>query len=238
MNIRFEKNNTQEHAGLYISQLIREHRGKPLLLLLSGGSSLEIVRTVESIDKILFGKRITIAMVDERFSTDRSVNNFAQLMQTQFFIDATRKGCNFFDSRVHTNDTSEALCIRFEKFLRMWEKIHPRGVIIALLGIGEDGHTAGIMPCPDDEALFKTRFENEQSWVVAYPANVSGRNLERITVTNTFLRLVHHSVVYAIGSQKEKILKRVTLLKKDVHRYPARIIHSMQDVTLFTDITF
>ncbi len=47
-----------------------------------------------------------------------------------------------------------ALAQRMEKNLRAWKNQNPQGKIIATLGIGADGHTAGIFPFADNSSTF------------------------------------------------------------------------------------
>ena len=72
--------------------------------------------------------------------------------------------------------------------------------------------------------------------------NVGGRGERenayplRVTITMTFLRIVDHSVLYTVGKEKEDALSRTLKTEGTLREMPARIIHEMKDVHLFTDI--
>jgi len=56
----------------------------------------------------------------------------------------------------------EKLAHRYESSLFEWAKKHPEGKIIATMGIGFDGHTAGIMPYPENPETFARLFEDKE----------------------------------------------------------------------------
>ena len=104
-------------------------------------------------------------------------------------------------------------------------------------GIGEDGHTAGIMPYPENSALFKSLFDDPEKWVVGYDAEGRNEHPLRVTVTLSFLReVVDHSIVYAVGDGKKEALRQVLAETGTLWQTPARIIHEMRNVMLFTDL--
>jgi 6-phosphogluconolactonase len=69
---------------------------------------------------------------------------------------------------------------------------------VTLLGIGDDGHTASLLP--DQPAL-----EETQRWVVAVP---SGRSEPRITLTYPALDSSRDAVFLAVGVQKRSVVQR------------------------------
>lgn len=292
-------------AGKQTAVLVKRQKNTPVLLLLSGGSALGLVDTI---DPLILGARVTVGMLDERYSRDPSVNNFAQLVHHSFYEEGQKRGARFLDTRVrvtHMSDeevpeTFEELTKRFENSLRAWKEQNPAGRVIVTQGIGEDGHTAGIMPYPLQRETFEALFENEAKWVVGYNVKEeakktgdtvlkvkkerlrkSPRNLHpfagdvmafrgnsplfggsdplvgavkvlwssrlssaggvyplRVTATCPFLRgVVDDAIVYVVGRNKRAVLERVLWEKTRVWEIPARIIHQMKSVFLFTDIS-
>lgn len=206
----------------------------PVLLMVSGGSSLELLDGIEMRN---VGKHITITALDERVSEDPAVNNFSQLVQTEFYKKAERKGIDYIDTRLHRNISLGRFAGKFELGLRAWRRKHPKGKIMCAQGIGEDGHTAGILPYPENPRRFQWLFEKQNQWVVGY--NATRRKSEytrRITVTLPFLRTeVDCSVAYATGSRKRKAVRRVSAKHGSLAKTPARILREMKNVTLFVD---
>jgi len=68
-------------AADHLNQALTEYRTQSVLLMLSGGSALTIL---EQVNVSLLGPHVTITTLDERFSIDSTVNNFAQIAATNF----------------------------------------------------------------------------------------------------------------------------------------------------------
>lgn len=194
-----------KQAGALLSGLLVQ---KPLLLFLSGGSSLDLL---DYTDTSGLNEQVAIGVLDERG------DNFARLRETRFFAEAQKKG-------IHTMDLEEGA-------LRAW-----KGRIVITLGIGPDGHTAGILPYPEDAAAFEILFNDPNHWVVGYDAAGKNPYPLRVTVTLPFLRQVDASVVYACGKGKKEALTRLIAREGSLAETPARITCEMKRVSLFTDL--
>lgn len=218
-----------------LNRALETIRSAPLLLLLSGGSALELLAGVR---RELLGTHTTISVLDERYSTDPKISNFAQLVGLPFFQAAQAAGAVFINTRVEGRETQEALAKRLEEALRSWKSTHPDGQVVATQGIGADGHTAGIFPYMGVAGQFRQLFENEERWVVAYDATPA-RNAHplRVTVTMPFLRnVIDESIVYAVGEEKRAALERVYAETGTLFETPARIVREMKSALLFTAI--
>lgn len=232
---------TKDEATLHTAKAINRtlaklyKENKPSLLLLSGGSAYAVL---SHIDDDVLSEKTTITVLDERYSTDPTVNNMAQLQQTAFFQFVQKRKCHVIDTRVHQQESLDELAARFDKALSAWKNNNPDGEIVALLGIGPDSHTSGILPFPENSALFSQQFENAERIVVGYDAEGKNPYRYRVTTTNTFLRdFIDHSFVYAVGENKKEALSRVLAEDGDLPTTPARILREMKRVDLFTDVT-
>jgi len=221
-------NSPSETAGKTISEALRRHGEKQILLLLSGGSALSIL---EHVDKDVLGSRVTITTLDERFSSDSAINNFAQIEATDFYANASRCGVQAISTRVDATDTLEECGKRFEKSLREWRIKNTDGVMLATMGVGEDGHTAGIFPGTRNADF------SSDAWVISYvlPKAVNVYH-ERITVTYTFLRTqITEAVVYAVGEKKRQVIAQVVNQPCELEKLPICIVNELTSVTLITD---
>ena len=229
----------ENKAGEALAGLLREKKQtqSPVLLLLSGGSAFDVLRVI---DRSLLGEHVTISMLDERYSDDPSVSNFAQLFGKPFFAEALASGANYIDTRPENNESPQKLASRIENKLKdcVRDTKFKKRSIYATMGIGEDGHTAGIMPFPENPDLFGQLFEQELTWVIAYDAGDKTPYPSRITVTLPFLRShVDYAFAYVVGEQKKKALRDVDVAEGSLAKTPARILREMKNVQIFTDIS-
>ena len=219
-----------QEAGQALSQTLARQTKSPILLLLSGGSALSVL---EYVDEDVIGPYITIGVLDERFSTDISVTNFAQVKQTPFFKRALLRGIQTLDAGIHTDDTAVTLARRLEQEIVDWKKNNQEGVVIVTMGIGSDGHTAGIFP--GDYGIDW----NGKDLAVAYqiPATINSYTV-RITVTNTFLtQYVDEAIVFAIGKEKQSQVLALEQQDMAILDTPIGIFAKMKQVTLFTSLS-
>jgi 6-phosphogluconolactonase/glucosamine-6-phosphate isomerase/deaminase len=219
-------------ASEAVRDTLAAHKNVPILFLVAGGSSMSLL---PSLTHDLFDARVTMGVLDERFSTDPTINNYAQLAKTDFYGMAVTRGVSVIETLPKTDETIDDLAERFGTELKNWRISHADGVIIALQGIGPDSHTAGMMPYPDDESMFKFLFEDPSVWVVGYDASFRHKYPLRVTVTMPFLRMTTTSIVYAVGEDKKKALTSALAPTGELYRTPARIIHEMPHCLLYTD---
>jgi 6-phosphogluconolactonase/glucosamine-6-phosphate isomerase/deaminase len=218
-----------------INKLLKNNNYLPILLLLSGGSAF---RLLQGLDTDNLGKHITISVLDERFCGGMSVSNYFRLENTEFFLKARLKDCNFLNSVPKTDESIDELVLRLEQNLKYWKEKNNRGIVVITQGIGEDGHTAGIMPYPKDTKTFINLFETDR-WVVGYDAGEKNKYPLRVTTTITFLKqVVDYSIVYVIGAEKKEVLQKLFSDKYNIYSLPAKVVFEMKDAELFTDQRF
>lgn len=215
-----------------LTDALMQRSSDDILLLFSGGSPLEIAKLLSP---DIFSSRITLGVSDERFSTDPTVNNFAQLMTMPWYKTAVSLGAQIIDSRPLSTETLEESGRRLDTALKAWRDMKPHGSIIITQGIGLDGHTSGMMPYPDHQEFFDRTFINTTSWAVGYDAKERNKYPLRVTTTAPFLKIVDLSIVFACGEDKQRPLEQVFASKSQVHEIPGRLIHHMRDCRLFTD---
>lgn len=219
-----DKSKLRQLATSELSSLIKKNNDKPILFLTSGGSSIELLENLQ-VDH----PKLSIGVLDERYSTDPTANNFAQLLETSFYKENEKHIEKVLDTRVKDRETLEELSQRFEDLLKTWKENNPSGIIIATLGVGPDGHISGINPHADN-----TLFNNERSWVVGYESTL--KPAFRVTTTFPFLRLIDYGVSFVTGENKKEAFTRILSDEGNISDTPGRILHEMRNVILFTDI--
>lgn len=228
------KDETAKAAAAALASLLNQP--SPILLLLASGSSLGLLDHLKATE---LSKRITIGMIDERYDINSAINNFAQMSVTPFAQVAAQRGASFIDSRVQTGETLEQFARRLESAWKAWTTQYPNGNIIATLGMGADGHTVGIMPYPENKALFKRLFDDVKRWVVGYDVESKHQYRLRATATLPFLRIeVDAAIVYVVGDDKRQGLARVVAEDGGEHETPARAWRDMRNLQVFTDINY
>ena len=127
----------------------------------------------------------------------------------------------------------EELAEYYEQELRHWRRAHPRGAIMATMGIAENGHTAGIMPFPEDPVRFKELFEGER-WIIAYDVGKKDHFPLRITTTFTFLRTIDIVGIFIVGRAKGDMF-RALMGGDNCTELPGRIIKTLPRGAIYTD---
>lgn len=227
-----------QNASLKLNQILGELRNAntKVLLLLSGGSSLEILSQINTQS---LSQNVMIAPLDERYSKEPTENNMALIMNTDFFKHVLDAGCYYIDTRVGESETQQSLQLRFEKALSEWLVQNPDGKIVATIGMGQDGHISGMMPYPESDEKFLNLFDDPDGHlVVAYDATGKNQYPLRVTTTMHMLRNIDYAVGYIVGEGKKDAMDKLFDRKGEVYVTPARILREIKgEVEIFTDIT-
>lgn len=231
-------------------ELLGTYKKNKVLLLLSGGSVVNLYKKLaeylQSVD--IKENSLVFAQVDERFQpgsnnpiiklsnnqvSNENINSI-QIGKTGLWEACRKKNIPYYlipqegTLDEAANNYNETLKNLFEHF----------SYKIGVLGIGEDGHTAGLLPGFE-------KFWNTQKYVVGYelgqnnPRGLSGQqNLrQRITVTPKALWQLDHAIIVAGGEKKREALEKIKDMRiKDMNKYPAVILRKIKKVDLFTDI--
>jgi 6-phosphogluconolactonase len=214
-------------AAETLGTLLIEYVDQPILLLLSGGSAFSFL---ELVSRESLSDRVTIGVLDERFDVRPTANNFTQLAATQFFVDACARGCTYIDTRVEGRESLADMAARYDDAIMEWQAEHPEGVVIATLGLGADGHTAGIFP--GTTALLETYTTNVAPLEVAPEVN---EYTKRVTVTPYFLRTeLTAALAYVVGEGKCQVLTDVIAGKGEVYDLPGLLWREIPNLTVIT----
>jgi 6-phosphogluconolactonase/glucosamine-6-phosphate isomerase/deaminase len=183
----------------------------PTLFLISGGSSLSVIN--EFSEKICTAlNHLTIGFVDERFDPQNS--NYIQLVK-QFpnAVEKTKKlGAVWIDTSPQKKDQYEMASWYEEKLSAVkYERL------VILLGMGKDGHIAGIFP--DKEDAFTKRFVHTDRFIVGYEAK--NEFPKRFTATFSLLKTADHILAYITGEDKRIALTRALYDNPPLHECPA-----------------
>lgn len=240
--------NPAAEAGKYINDLLSAHIDKPILLMLGGGSSRDVL---SFINPEYLTPEVTVTVTDERFTDDMGENNFDVLQTTEFYQDLMSVDAYCINTSVVGGEiayeeygASEGASIhadRFEKHIRDWMgDFEKTGTIIALFGMGADGHVAGVIPGIYDGVEFEQRFLSDRDTAVVEIDEAHRAPTEefqfRVTTTLSFMKKIHYPLFHIRGENKRDALAKALNPDTELSDIPARIMLDMQNPTVFTDI--
>ena len=215
---RVYTDNPTEQAAQHLINSLEKHleKGEKVLLLLSGGSGINIAVKISDALKNLNLSNLYVSLMDERHGEIGHANeNWQQLLDAEFKL----VGANLYRPLINKSlkETAESFSIWLD------EKIKITDYKIALFGIGSDGHTAGIKPhsaavnCDESVAYF------------------SGEDFERFTITPKVIQKIDEAVIQASGDDKRPTLYKLINEQIPLDDQPAQILKSVKNATLYTN---
>ncbi len=224
-----------EDAVYALNTALRDAAGKDVLLLLSGGSALALAA---HLDPSLLSSHVTISMLDERYTTDPASSNFAQFAALSIYHTVHARGVQYLDTRPQPVESLDDTERRLDLAFKHWHITHHDGMVIATMGIGDDGHLAGILPFPEDAELFASLFLAEHRCIRGYQTTPNKNpHPKRLTTTLSYLKKhVAHAIVYAVGGAKRTALLALSGTAPIEH-VPVRILGTLSHVQIYTDLT-
>lgn len=246
---------TSSEVYLLTQELLTKQVNASTVLYLSGGSTPKHLYELITQEKIFHPG--AVAMIDERFGEKWHENSNELMMKESGLLDYLKKehipfhpilqsprhpvldtgSMSSLDSRIRGNDNLpiDEMTNAYDKTLRTLHAQYPRH--IALLGIGADGHIAGLKGQNSKGKIHNSQLNSSSQLVISY--NDIGGMGERITQTFLALSMMDEIVVLVLGEEKRKALE---LMKTEgsESEIPARFL--MRDtiaekVTIITDQT-
>lgn len=218
---------------------------KEALLLVSGGSQQGILP--ELFGAILKSNyspsKLTVSVLDERYVQDlqSADSNFAQAIQmpeAQALQNSGTKFVSLLDGKTDLVHVGDKLAGLINEYCDSDGKL-----AIGLLGLGLDGHIAGIIKhSPDRTAIFYAESaEGYSSSTVQGVDEYPGR----VSITFAGIVKLDYAFVYAVGEPKREIIQRIVdaSLKNscptqdEIAVTPGLFLATLDNLTLYTDLT-
>lgn len=170
-------------------------------------------------------------MGDERVSGVATENNYLQLAAR---YEDFRILDHVVDTSVKPNERSSEFCQRLNLEIKKIISETKNLKIISILGVGTDGHTAGIFPM--ERRVFEDTYQYhyDQTYV---PVQLMGLELNfRASMTPAWiLNNVSEIFVYAAGEAKTEILYLLIGEDKATYERPAELIKQHISAHVYTD---
>jgi 6-phosphogluconolactonase/glucosamine-6-phosphate isomerase/deaminase len=192
--------------------------GRRVLWLTSGGSNIPAsVQVIDNISPAL-RQNLSIMLADERYGgPGHAQSNWAQLMKAGFdakraeLLPVLKTGLNFEQTVAHYQQLAK-------------KAFDNNDVVIAQLGIGDNGHIAGILP--NSPAV-----EETPALAVGYQSTP----FLRLTLSFTALRRVNAAYTFAFGNTKHRALTSLEAEQLPLNRQPAQILKQLPEAYLYSD---
>lgn len=229
-----------QEAGKQISSSIQEHVGDTVCIL-SGGSALDVVEYIQPGKKCFHNDchkmtcdisecRTIFIMGDERVSREPDINNFLQLQRRYIHHPILN---SVIQTVPKENQSAKDFAHTIEEtfFSILTELNNPK--IILLLGVGTDGHTAGIFPL--SKTVFQETYPADQTYV---PVTLEGLTIDsRASFTpDWILQNVDELIGYVVGTDKREILTKLNSEDKKLNERPAELLKLHTRSTVYTDL--
>jgi 6-phosphogluconolactonase/glucosamine-6-phosphate isomerase/deaminase len=222
-----------------LEQRIRSkiERNCPVLLLVSGNSSASIAASACTALADAFSRRaeqlkllLTITLADERFgATGHQDSNWSILMEHGF--PATACTCvPVLQGNDESKSAFEYTVSRYNTFLAEAVRRSRNGdlYVIAVLGIGEDGHTAGILP----ESPASVIDPHSTIYATGYRSAL----FKRITITPAFFPFIDFALVRLPGSESGTVLASLQI-DMSAGEQPAQLLKTAKESMVCIDRT-
>lgn len=204
----------------------------PVLILFSGGSALSVIGYLPPVPDASF---LTLSVIDERDDPSLETSNFQELKRTAWFQEMIACGASSIDPLADASLSTEKKAALFERSLRRWKEEHVDGSTVVLLGMGADGHTAGIFPAENAET-FDRLFQSD-AWVIAHTVPGAPSYPRRITTTLSFLQKEPDKVyVFICGQEKELAWNHLIAHDVPLPKLPILGIYGIRQAEIFTDL--
>lgn len=200
-------------------RLVRElASGKKVLWLVSGGSN--IPSSAQIMDNIPhdLSQGLSVMLVDERYGeVGHGESNWAQLMSAGFnseqatLLTVLQAGLSLEQTVAHYNSIAA-------------EALSNNDIVIAQLGIGPDGHIAGVLP--DSSAAKDT-----DDIAVGYKSTP----FDRLTLTFEAMRKIDVAYTFAFGNTKHQALESLNTKSLGLVKQPSEILQEINEAYVYND---
>lgn len=218
----------QKAANMLLDKIIEADsvHGKSLILLSGGSTKIIYSILAGKLKKYpLHANRLAFAQVDERFQPgNRDDINAYQIKKTGLPAVLKEKNISFYP--ISQKGSLENASREYDKTInKLFSGFEYK---MAVLGLGKDGHTAGLLPA-------NQVFWDSHNLVAGYENR--GHFQKRISLTPKAIKMLDYALVAVSGEAKEaNLIKILKAEETDVDKIPGIILMQIQKADLITDL--
>ena len=207
---------TQAEGFVLVESFLNEIVDKKSVLYLSGGKTpRRLYEKLAEDQKMSAG---AVGVVDERYGNPFHEHSNEKMMQDSRLLSYLKTAGIPFYPILKNGKTREETAKKYDALLRELHSVFQKS--IAILGIGTDGHTAGI--APERAAFTNPLFTKEREhFLVSEFNDADGYFKERVTMTFLGLSMLDLLLVLVFGEDKKEALEKM-FTQGLVNEVPAR----------------
>lgn len=212
-----QEQQTIELADAISNKLIEliKQNGRAVIAVSGGKSPIALFNKLSK--KELPWEKVTITLVDERFTDVTHEDSNENLVRKNFLINNAEQA--FFIGLVSTRNIISSTANA---------NLQVPNIDIAILGMGEDGHTASIFPCCKELDVVLDTLVTTEKYVITSPTTA---NYQRIGLSLSAILQIPHLFLSINGEKKLAIINEAQIAVK---KYPiSYVIANRQDLQIF-----
>ncbi len=219
-----ETDQVYEAAATRACELLAAAQG-PTLLLLSGGSAIGCYELLAT--QLENCENLTVGLIDERYDIQANhVHSNAVAIEATGLPRRVIQLGGRWEPMLHGAAMPDEV-LTYSRLLDNYID-GERSTTIGLIGIGMDGHTAGILPS-ENAAWFRQTFESD-ALVSGY--DVTDQYKQRMTLTLSALKHIDHLVLVGADDSKRPVIQEAMNSSAPHYEMPATIIQEAREVTV------
>lgn len=172
--------------------------------------------------------KIQFYFSDERYVLPDNIESNFHTANEYLFSKVPINPKNIYRMPTELSKASD-VAIRYSDMIEALFAVSPKTIPrfdLCYLGLGEDAHTASLMPDTDIVKHYADHPKNDYALVESL--FVSKLNQYRITFTPTLINHSDHIIFLVAGEKKAQAVLEVLQGKKNETLYPAQLIHSLR----------
>lgn len=174
---------------------------KTMLYLSGGRTPKDLYKTLATDESLEIGGA---GLIDERYGEKWHKNSNEYMIKDTGFLRYLQMRDREFYSILHSDLPREETAIKYDKTIRELHTIYQKN--IGILGIGLDGHTAGLPALSANVKVQNAKLYDEKYKMVTDYTDTVGMYGERVTMTFLGLSMLDVLLVLVFGDDKKEAL--------------------------------